>query len=147
MRSWQAHEQAVVSLAFAPAGDLLATAADDEPGVRLWDVAERAVRANWPCSRRRAHASPSRPTAQVLAAGRPWSVELWDPATGDQRRSFSKATDISAGRSRFRRTAHCFSAADAARRPLARGRQAVIWDLTDGRVTAEFVGPASDMPA
>jgi WD40 repeat protein len=39
MRLWQAHERAVVSVAFAPAGDCLATAADEEPGVRVWDVA------------------------------------------------------------------------------------------------------------
>src|SRR6478752_4537575 len=86
MRSWQAHEQPVVTLAFAPAGDLLASAADGEPGVRLWDVAETVVRRQLALFRETAVCLAFSPDGTTLAASRPWSVELWDPATSKQRR-------------------------------------------------------------
>jgi WD40 repeat protein len=144
MRVWQAHERAIVTLAFAPAGDHLATAADDEPGVRLWDVAEAAVRRELALFKETATCLTFSPDGATLAAGRPWSIELWDPATGAQRlileghRHFSASLAFAAGGKEL----------------LSAGRrlgghwhgttQAIRWDLADGRVTAAFVGPESD---
>src|SRR5437763_9014337 len=85
MRSWQAHQRPLVSLPFAPAGDLLATAADDEPGVRLWDAAAGVVRRELALFQETAARLAFSPDGKILAASRPWSVELWDPTTGDQR--------------------------------------------------------------
>jgi WD40 repeat protein len=144
MQLWQAHERAVISLAFAPDGGPLATAADDEPGIRLWDVARGAVQRELAIFKETAICLTFSPDGKLLAASRPWGVELWDLATGDQRllleghRHFSASlafapeggTLLSAGR---RLGGHWDGSA-----------QAVIWDLTDGRVTAEFVGPASN---
>ena len=144
MQVWQAHQRSVVSLAFAPGGGSLATAADDEPGVRIWDLALGAVQRELALFKETATCLAFAPDGQMLAAGRPWSVELWDPATGTQRlileghRHFSASLAfsptgealLSAGR---RLGGHWDGAA-----------QAVLWDLTNGRVTAEFVGPASD---
>jgi WD40 repeat protein len=144
MQAWQAHGRSVVSLAFAPVGTTLATAADDEPGVRIWDLAAGAVQRELALFKETATCLAFSPDGKMLAAGRPWSIELWDPATGDQRlileghRHFSASLAfapeggalLSAGR---RLGGHWDGAA-----------QAVIWDLTDGKVTAEFVGPASD---
>ena len=144
MQVWQAHGRPVVSLAFAPAGVTLATAADGEPGVRLWDLTVGAVQRELALFKETATCLIFSPDAKLLAAGRPWSVELWDPATGDQRlileghRHFSASLAFAAGGNALlsagrRLGGHWDGAA-----------QAVIWDLTDGRVTAEFVGPASD---
>jgi WD40 repeat protein len=141
MRVWQAHGRPVVALAFAPAGDHLATAADDEPGVRLWDVAETAVRRELAVFKETATCVTFSPDGTLLAVGRPWSVELWDPATSAQRL-------ILEGHRHF-----CGSLAFAAdnRTLLSTGErrgahwhgsiQAVIWDLANYRVMAEFVSP------
>ena len=146
MQVWQAHERAVVGLAFAPGGPTLATAAEDEPGVHIWDVAIGAVQRELALFKETATCLAFSPDGKMLAAGRPWSVELCDPATGDQRlildgtRHFSRSlafapdggTLLSAG---MRLGGRWLGAS-----------QAIIWDLTDGRMTAEFVGPASEMP-
>jgi hypothetical protein len=146
MQSWQAHKGPVVALAFAPAGGVLATAAEDEPGVHIWDVAAGHVQRELALFKETATCLTFAPDGQQLAAGRPWSVELWDPATGDQRlileghrhfsRSLAFATD---GKS-------LLSAGVRLGGRWHGSPQAIIWDLADGRVTAEFVGPGSDMP-
>jgi WD40 repeat protein len=146
MRLWQAHQRAVVSLAFAAAGDLLASAADDEPGVRLWDVTETAVRRELALFKETATCLRFSPDGKLLAAGRPWSVELWDPVTGDQRlileghRHFSRSLEFTEGGEAL------LSAGMRLGGRWLGAPQAIIWDLTDGKVTAEFVGQASDMP-
>jgi WD40 repeat protein len=144
MRVWQAHERPVVTLAFAPAGDHLATAADGEPGVRLWDVAATAVRRELALFKETATCLTFSPDGTTLAAGRPWSVELWDAATGDQRlileghRHFSKSLAFAPdGRG-------LLSAGERRGGRWHGSTQAILWDLADGRVAAEFVSPASD---
>jgi WD domain, G-beta repeat/WD40-like Beta Propeller Repeat len=146
MQSWQAHERSIVSLAFAPAGCVLATAAEDEPGVRLWDLTEGAVQRELAVFAETATRLAFSPAGKLLAAGRPWGVELWDPATGEQRlileghRHFSRSLSFSADGT---------SLLSAGMRLGGRwlgAPQAIIWNLNDGRVTAEFVGQASDMP-
>jgi WD40 repeat protein len=147
MQSWQAHERAVVSLAFAPAGNILATAAEDEPGVRIWDLTSGAVQRELALFKETATCLTFSPDGMMLAAGRPWSVELWDPATGDQRlileghRHFSRSLAFAPD------GAGLLSAGMRLGGRWLGAPQAIIWDLTDGRVTAEFVGPPSDMPS
>jgi WD40 repeat protein len=144
MRSWQAHEQPVVTLAFAPAGDLLASAADGEPGVRLWDVAETVVRRQLALFRETAVCLAFSPDGTTLAASRPWSVELWDPATSKQRRILEGHRHFSTSLA-FAPDGRALLSAGERRGGRWHGSvQAVIWDLADGRVAAEFVSPASD---
>jgi WD40 repeat protein len=144
MRVWQAHQRAVVALAFAPAGGQLATAADDEPGVRLWDIAAGGVQRELALFTETATCLAFSPDGKSLAAGRPWSVELWDLATGSQHRRleghrhFSRSLAFAAdGQSLLtvghRRGGHWRGAV-----------QAVMLDPATGRAVAEFVGPASD---
>jgi WD40 repeat protein len=143
MRVWQAHQRAVVSLAFTPNGGHLATAADDEPGIRIWDVAAGAVQRELALFQETATCLTFSPDGTTLAAGRPWSVELWDPATGDQRL-------ILEGHRHFSRSL-AFAADGAALLSVglrlggrwAGSAQSIVWDLTTGKVASEIVGPAA----
>jgi WD40 repeat protein len=146
MRSWQAHQRAVVSLAFAPAGDLLATAADDEPGVRLWDAAQGIVRRELAVFQETAARLAFSPDGKILAASRPWSVELWDPATGTQRQLILEGHRHFSRSLAFGEDGSLLSAGMRLGGRWLGAPQAVVWDLADGRVKAEFVGVASDMP-
>src|SRR5438445_5067512 len=82
MRLWQAHKQAVTALAFAPGGGTLATAGEGDTAARVWDVAASAeVRTCSLFSETPACVAFS-PDGRTLAAGWPWSIQLWDVATG-----------------------------------------------------------------
>lgn len=146
MQAWQAHEQSVVSLAFAPAGDTLASAAEDEPGVHIWDLAAGAVQRELALFRETATCLAFSPNGKVLAAGRPWSVELWDPATGDQQLILDSTRHFSRSLIFAPDGAGLLSAGMRLGGRWLGAPQAVMWDLTDGRMTAEFVGPASETP-
>jgi WD40 repeat protein len=146
MRLWQAHQRAVVSLAFGPAGDLLASAADDEPGVRLWDVTETAVQRELALFKETATCLRFSADGKLLAAGRPWSVELWDPATGDQRLILEGHRHFSRSLAFAENGGALLSAGMRLGGRWLGAPQAIIWDLADGKVTGEFVGQASDMP-
>jgi WD40 repeat protein len=143
MRVWQAHGRSVVTLAFAPAGDRLATAADDEPGVRLWDVAETAVRRELALFKETAVCLAFSPDGATLAASRPWSIELWHTATGAQRLILEGHRHFSSSLA-FAPDGRALLSTGERRGGRWHGSvQAVIWDLADGRVTAEFVSPPS----
>jgi WD40 repeat protein len=144
MRVWQAHERAVLALAFTPDGGLLATAGEGDPAVRLWDVAAAFELRRFTLFKETANCLAFAPDGRTLAAGWPWSIQLWDVGGDDPRlvleghRHFSASiafapdggTLLSAGRRLGGRTP------DAV--------QAVIFATADGRVRAEFVGPVAD---
>src|SRR5947209_3315365 len=144
MRLWQAHEKSVTALAFAPGGRTLATAGERDPAARVWDVAAAAEVRTFSLFRETPACLAFTPDGRTLAAGWPWSIQLWDVTSGDKRlileghRHFSAAlafslngqTLLSAGRRLGGRTADVV--------------QAIQWDLADGRVRAEFVGPVAD---
>src|SRR6516164_11474507 len=85
MRVWQAHDVAVLGLAFAPDGGALATAGDGDPAARVWDLAAGGERCALSLLREPALGLAFAPDGQTLAVARPEAVELWDPVTGEQR--------------------------------------------------------------
>jgi WD40 repeat protein len=144
MRVWQAHERAVLALAFTPDGGLLATAGEGDPAVRLWDVAATAERRQFSLFKETAVCLAFAPDGRTLAAGWPWSIQLWDVAADDPRlrleghRHFSASLAIAADGSTL------LSAGRRLGGHTPDAVQAVIFGLDDGRVRAEFVGPVAD---
>jgi WD40 repeat protein len=144
MRVWQAHERAVVALAFAPGGRVLATAGEGDPAARLWDVAASAEVRRFSLFRETPASLAFVAEGHTLAAGWPWSIQLWDTATGDKQLILEGHRHFSAS----------LAFAPDGRTLLSAGRrlggygpdvvQAIQWDLADGRVRAEFVGPPAD---
>ncbi|HEY1377736.1 MAG TPA: hypothetical protein VGF55_13135 [Gemmataceae bacterium] len=143
MRGWQAHGRAVVGLAFSPADGTLASAADDEPGVRLWDVAAGAVQRELALFRETATSLAFAPDGKMLAAGRKLSVELWDPATGAQRLILEGHRHVSRSLAFAPGGGSLLSAGERLGGHWHGSAQAILWDPADGRVTAEFVGQES----
>src|SRR5439155_26895628 len=86
MRVWQAHERAVLGLAFAPDGGALATCGDDDPAARVWDLAAGDERWWLSLLQEPALSLAFAPNGRTLAVGRPEAVELWDAVSGKQRR-------------------------------------------------------------
>src|SRR5205085_4801527 len=142
MRVWQAHERGIVALAFAPDGGVLATAGEEDPAVRVWDLAAAAKPRRFSLIKETPADLAFSPDGRTLAGGWPWSIQLWDVASGDQfmqlllegTRHFSAAlafapdgrTLLSAGRREGGRFPDVV--------------QAIIWELAGGRVVGEFVG-------
>src|SRR6478735_9383276 len=78
MRVWQAHEKSVTALAFAPGGGTLATAGDHDPAARVWDVAAAKEVRTFSLFRETPACLAFTPDGRTLAAGWPWSIQLWD---------------------------------------------------------------------
>lgn len=144
MLIWQAHQRSIVSLAFAPNG-VLATAGYQEPGVRLWDVGSTAAHHELALFRETATCLQFSPDGRVLAVGRPWSVELWDPITGDRRLILEGHRHFSASLAFDAEGTTLLSVGGRLGGRWPGSTQAIIWSLADGRVTAEFVGPPAQL--
>jgi WD40 repeat protein len=86
MRIWQAHERAVLGLAFAPAGGALATLGDGDPAARVWDPAAGDERWWLSLLQEPALSLAFAPSGRTLAVGRPEAIELWNTVNGKQRR-------------------------------------------------------------
>jgi WD40 repeat protein len=142
MRVWQAHERAVLTVAFAPGGGL-ASAGEGDPAVRLWDLAGGG---EWRVSlfQEPTVAFAFAPDGRTLAVARRGAVELWDVVEEDRPR-----LRIDAGR---HTSAGLAFAADG-RTLLTAGTRnergghtisAIVYGVADGRVRAEFREPTGD---
>jgi WD40 repeat protein len=145
MRVWRASERAVLALALAPDG-ALAAAGEGDPAVRVWDAATGAERWRFSLFRESAVCLAFAPDGRTLAAGRPWSVELWDTATGGQRLILEGHRHFSASLAFAADGGALLSAGTRLGGRYPGSPQAIVWDLADGRVSAEFVGPATTQP-
>jgi WD40 repeat protein len=144
MRIWQAHYKSVTALAFAPGGGTLATVGQGDPPARVWDVGTAKEVRTFSLFRESPVCLAFTPDGGTLAAGWPWSIQLWDVASGDKtlilegHRHFSGAIVISPdGRM-------LLSVGERKGGATADVIQAIQWDLADGRVRASFVGPVAD---
>lgn len=144
MLIWQAHERSIVSLAFSPDG-VLATAGHQEPGVRLWDVGSTVAHHELALFRENATCLQFSPDGRVLAVGRPWSVELWDPTTGDRQLILEGHRHFSASLAFDAEGTTLLSGGGRLGGRWLGSTQAIVWSLADGRVTAEFVGPPDQL--
>jgi WD40 repeat protein len=144
MRLWQAHDKSVTALTFAPGGGTVATVGEGDPSARVWDVGTAKEVRTFSLFRESPVCLAFTPDGGTLAAGWPWSIQLWDVASGDKtlilegHRHFSGAIVISPdGRT-------LLSVGERKGGATADVIQAIQWDLADGRVRAAFVGPVAD---
>src|SRR4051794_23396939 len=143
MRVWQAHERAVLGLAFAADGGALATCGDDDPAARIWDLAAGDERWWLSLLQEPALSVAFAPDGRTLAVGRPEAVELWDAVSGRQRRRLHAYRPHSAP--------FAYAADGPAALPAGTGRGGRAADAVHGRVgdaaggvTAEFAEPVLD---
>jgi WD40 repeat protein len=144
MRVWQAHERAVLGLAFAPDGSALATHGDEDPAARIWDLAAGDERF-WLSLLQEAPSSLAfTPDGETLAVGRPEAVELWDTATGGLRRRLHVYQHHSASLAYAADGRSLLSAGTRRGGPDSYSVQGYMWDVATGRTTVEFAEPVLD---
>jgi WD40 repeat protein len=90
LRALKGHAHGILSLAFSPNGQILASGANDGDGIRLWDVESgnelRALKSGPVkfCSARQETSVIFSPDGQTLVSGGDGAIRLWDVASGTE---------------------------------------------------------------
>jgi WD40 repeat protein len=143
MRVWQAHDKAVLALAFTPDGAALATAGDGDPGVRLWDRAtgygRRVSLFQEPVT-----TFALAPDGATLAVAHRGAVELWDVADEDRPRLRIDLGRHTCAELAFAADGRMLLSAGTRHGADGPALQGLVWGTNDGRVRADFREPTGD---